>query len=225
MAVSLILILMALLIPVIGMVRRHLKDVLCTNDFAQVGLGITAYRADNDNRLPTSLSTMFLPGRSLANENPRILVCPLDPTKGGPGMNREILGLTTNHEADCSFLFEANGDPAKWTFSPDLQDSGWPYSQDWYQNANPKPVTWAEAKIIQLKLGNIVGGVRNQPFRPSDMPILRCYWHHSWAQNPSDNDNVKRVLNLAWDLSVSWSIPYWEHQANPSAFPFTSFSN
>ena len=217
--VAVILILVSILIPVIGMVRRQAKEVLCRNNFGQLGLGITAYRTDNDNRLPTSLSTMFLTGQSMANENAKILICPLDPTKGGPGMNREVLGLTDNHETGCSFLFEANNDPAKWTYSEDHQDSGWPFSEDWYQNADPKPRTWADAKILQLKQGNIVNGVKNKPFRPSDMPILRCYWHQTWKPGAA-NDEVKKVLNLAWDMSVFWSIPYWEHQANPDAFPF-----
>ena len=217
--IGIILLLVAMTIPVIGMIRKQAKEALCRNNFQQLGIGITAYRNDNNNLFPTTLTLMFDAGQTLQGEPKKILLCPFDTSKGGPTMNRQTAwGMGSIHETNCSYFYEVNNDPTKWTFDEAHNNGNWPYDQTWWIDASPKPDTWAKAKVLQLLKGNKNGALACA-FRQSDFPILRCYWHYPWPTATTSTDNVKKVFNLAWDMSVFWSIPYWEHQINPTAFP------
>ncbi len=201
--VSIILLLVAMTIPVIGMIRKQAKEAVCRNNLTQIGIAITAYQQSNNNRFPTNLGTLFEPSQPLADENHRVLRCPFDTKKGlDPNTGRPATWgpLTELYLADCSYLFEA----ADTTLGATSQTWAFDDGAIWGDDGRK---TWADAKVYQLKHGNTGG----KPFRMSDFPILRCFWHSNW---PSDfaAAKEKKVLNLAWDMSLFWSIPKWEDQ-------------
>jgi hypothetical protein len=122
-----------------------------------------------------------------------------------------VFGVTTG----SSYLFEANGAP--------LQQAqlSWFYtsadSDQYTRSKNPEPMpTWAMAKRNQMINGTPDGSrtVYSGPFAPSQFPIIRCFWHNQWT---SQNRRLsKKVKNVAWELNVFESTPYWESDANPN---------
>ena len=212
--IGIILLLAALSVPVISMVRKQAKEALCRNNLQQIGIGITAYQADNNNYFPKYIADLFNPGQALAGETTRILICPFDATKGSSALmgraNNNGSGsdgwgdLAALHEPGLSYFFETSNRPLGAT----EQGWGYPDGTTWGSRAT----TWGEAKAYQLKHGNI----GERPFRAADFPIIRCFYHYPWKSTDINKAGNKKVLCLAWDMSLFWSIPYWEHQANPA---------
>jgi len=222
--IGIIIILAAISLPIITMVRKQAKDALCRNNLQQIGIGITGFQQLNDNRFPTTLATLFEEDKPLAGESSKMLLCPFDAKRGTdiylgappsppsqwadlselhkdvkmyPGSPREI-------KLDISYVFEASAIPMVYPVA-----QGWKFEQInpiKYWNADNR-TTWADAKVFALKHDNLGG----TPFRLSDFPIARCFWHAKWP-NDSSLAKEKRVLNLAWDMSLFWSIPEWEKQ-------------
>lgn len=212
--IGIILLLVAMTIPVIGMIRKQAKEALCRNNLKQLGIGITAFQTDNNNYFPKYIADLFNPGQALSSETKRILLCPFDAFKGSSnlmgrannsGSGSEAWGnLSALHELGLSYFFETSNRLLG------TAEQGWrfPDNTTWGSRAT----TWGEAKAYQLKHGNVGNG----PFRPSDFPIIRCFYHYQWKDADIRLTNNKKVLCLAWDMSLYWSIPYWEHQANPA---------
>ncbi len=202
--ISIIAILAGMLLSGVGLVRRQAKETACRNNLRQLGLGITAYRHEAEDVYPDTFKTLLTDG-PLAGESGKFLLCPVDPGKGrDPLMGRPAswTDLSELYQPECSSIFEAAAVPMSSTVR------GWAYRNGvlWGDDGR---VTWAQAKAYQHSSGNANG----TGYPSSDMPIVRCFWHGTWNQN-SQATQEKRVINLAWDISVFWSIPHWEE-----AFP------
>lgn len=216
--ISIIAVLAGLILGAVSLVKRQAREVQCRNNLQQIGIGLTGFQQDNNNKFPETLKGMFAEGRTLANENPKVLICPLDVSRGKSDLMGRANNLSSGHrpvpwgdlsalhENDCSYLFEASGRLLGAT------EGDWKFPDDstWSKHAT----TWSEAKAYQLKHGNAASG-GNAPFRPSDFPIVRCWHHTKWADTDMQLAAKKQVVNLAWDMSIFLSIPYWEHQINP----------
>ena len=219
--IGIIALLAGMLIPTISMIRRQAKDTQCRNNLQQIGIGITAFQQENNNYFPVNFAGLFAAGQPLANESRRILICPFDVSRGTSNLlgrpnnlSGDISGqmawgdLSALHESGASYFFEASNRPLGAT------ERAWSFADGsrWEDHAE----TWAEAKAYQLKHGNF----GNTPFRPADFPVMRCFYHYKWKDTDVESPSLKKVLNLSWDMSIYWSIPFWEHQANPAiAFP------
>ena len=207
---GIIIILAAISLPIITMVRKQAKDALCRNNLQQIGIGITGFQQVNNNTFPQSLSQMFADNQPMSGESAKLLLCPFDTKKGtDKTFNRSNLS-----SSDISELYDPNHSngtksPAftyptfvhSYAFEAANVDLG-PAAEGWW----PGKGTWANAKVYDLKHGNLT-----EPFRLSDFPIVRCFWHATWPAS-ADIKAEKRVLNLAWDMSLFWSIPKWEDQ-------------
>jgi prepilin-type N-terminal cleavage/methylation domain-containing protein len=203
------------LLVVIGIIALlAAMSALCRNNLQQIGIGITGFQQVNNNYFPQSLSQLLAEGQPMSGEAPKLLLCPYDAGKGtSDKFNRNNLSSD-----DISELYDPNhsngNKPPAFTYP--TQNHSYAFecanvtlgqaAQAWW----PLKATWAEAKADQLKKGNL-----GQPFRMADFAIVRCFWHYAWKPNNGTKD-VKQVLNLAWDMSVMWTIPKWEHQANPA---------
>ena len=109
------------------------------------------------------------------------------------------------HEQGCSYLYECSNRPSPWSLP---------------EGAASADPTWADYKRWQKRYGNRDDAGNPAPFSEDVIPVLRCFYHFNWESATSqDLRNTARVLNAAWSTRVYWSIPYWEHQANPS-IPF-----
>ena len=218
--ISIIMVLAGMILGAVSMIRRQAREVQCRNNLQQIGIGITRYQQENGNLFPPHLTAMLAHGQALGDESAKILRCGFDTKKGtDPQMGRpgQWGDLHELYDSGSSYQFEAAqitmfapDQGGGWTYWKVLPGSGLPPSPLWTDDGR---TTWAEAKAYQLKHGNLTN-----PFSPSQVPIVRCFWHQTWDPlNP--NSTTPKVVNLAWDVSVFLSIPFWEHQANP-AIPF-----
>jgi prepilin-type N-terminal cleavage/methylation domain-containing protein len=212
--ISIIALLAGMILGAVSIVRRQAREVQCRSNLQQIGIGLTGFQQDHNNSFPVTFGALFAQGSTLEHENSKILLCPLDPDHG----TNSLMGRANNNsnswgdlsalfEPGCSYLFEASGR----TLGATERDWTYPDNSSWKDHGN----TWAEAKAYQLKHGNAIAG-GNAPFRPSDFPIVRCWHHAKWADSDMKKADKKKVMNLAWDLSIFMSIPYWEHQINPA---------
>ncbi len=201
--IGIIALLAAMSLPIMTMIRKQAKDALCRNNLQQIGIGITGFQQVNNNKFPATFTSLFTSGGVMDGESLKLLLCPLDAQKGASsdtGRPSTWGALPELYQPGCSYLFEAAdvtlGNTARgWSF---LDGSLW---------GDNGRLTWADAKVYALKHDN----TGNKPFRLSDFPIVRCFWHANWP--PTYSSAVeKRVLNLAWDMSLFWSIPKWEDQ-------------
>jgi hypothetical protein len=123
--------------------------------------------------------------------------------------------LLTSYTIECS----QTRDPRLFT----AEDSKY-----FYRNL-PDPLTgppsWGEAKLHFQRFGNLSAsatagsagsGRYGGSFAPSDLPIIRCFWHDDWSANPGD-DRLwpSRVNNVTLGFNVKYNIPYWELEVNP----------
>lgn len=209
--ISVILVLVAMLVPAISMIKARAKEAVCRNSLQQIGTVIISYRGEQrDGHPPGSLVGLFATGttsgtgpvsdQAMAGESvARSLVCPLDRNKGSNsdmGMKPWLYmnggyDLRELYESGSSYCYETSSDkplqptPYGWFF-PSAPPSNWPDS------------TWADGKAYQLKHGN-----GNGPFKSEFFPIVRCWHHYDWPTN----SYKKKILNIAWDGSVFWSAP------------------
>ncbi len=202
--IGIILLLAALTVPLISLIKSQARDALCRNNLQQLGIGITGYQQQYNNQFPETLRLMFDVGGPLESESPKVLLCPHDAKKGSdPDMGRpSSWGAISELYVDkCSYVFEAaNVEMGTNARSYYMIDKTTTWGDDGRK-------TWADAKVYALKHDN----TGNKPFRLADFPIIRCFWHTTWAGKYAEAKQ-KKVMNLAWDMSVFWSIPYWEDQ-------------
>lgn len=202
--IGIIIILAAMSLPIISMIRKQAKDAICRNNLQQIGIGITGFQQVNNNTFPATFASLFVVGGVMEGESLKVLLCPLDPKNPSDqsmGRPPNWGPITELYQSGCSYVFEAANVPMGGT------------AKEWYFHDGATKwgdggrLTWADAKVFALKHDND----GNKPFRLSDFPIVRCFWHTKWPTDYS-SANEKRVLNLAWDMSLFWSIPYWENQ-------------
>lgn len=241
--VAIIAVLAGMLIPTVGLVKRMANDLKCGSQLQQLGAAIEVFKQNNDDRFPSHLlgtqvgtPTKETDASVLINSDPqlrgltKLFQCPRDAQTGkDTKMGRPaglfddlsylydsgpVFGLTTG----SSYLFEANGAPLQrgqldWFYtSADYQ----PFIEtDPKKPREPMP-TWAMAKRNQMINGSPDSRKADYsgPFAPSQFPIIRCFWHNQWT---SQNRRLsKKVKNVAWELNVFESTPYWESDANPN---------
>jgi prepilin-type N-terminal cleavage/methylation domain-containing protein len=241
--ITVIAVLMGLLFPAIGMIKREAKTVQCSNNLRQIALGLEVYRQQYNDQFPDRLSRLVVEGF-----DKKSFICPFDNSHGtDPSFGRNSgWGAPYDylHEQDaasdpytgcrlynCSYMYEVSSqkDPA----NPGdnlLKDPGniaWFYV-DYNETTPPTPmptvgsVSWSDAKAHQLKFGNKdpVTGKHGLPFSAAGMPIVRCFYHFAWnTVTPDQALGIKKVNNVSFDFNIFWSNPTWEHDQTPSITP------
>ena len=230
--IAIIATLAGLLIPTTSIIQSKMKDVKCSNQLRQVGIGIIAVRMERDDKLPPSLRSLFLSESGLQMTGlERLLICPRDQSKGTtPTMNR-VGPLTPDlhelwdHEQlyppgtplGVSYLYQCSG--AKIWGGYDLSSSSptasdpmsWFYCDLSIPDPSPNIPTWGEAKRNEL--------MRGQPTPsgytawPGDIfPMVSCFWHQRWTSANAKTD--KKTVSIAWNGNIFWHIPFWSAQFN-----------
>lgn len=244
--ISVIAVLAGMLLPAVGLVRKHARDVQCMNNLRQIAIGIGTYRLERDDNFPGRL--MELNGTEYQMGS-KLFLCPHDPFKGthsnmgrpSPPPDSKWGDISNLHESDSSYDFEFSNYPGSltsdqfgWFFKSGLD--GYVYSA--------ATSTWQDAKMDQLKKGNLRNGLAfptasaaaaaevtannsntsiwGASFPESSVPVIRCYWHYDWRTKslgsgiPEEQAaEIKKILNVSAGFNVVWTSPYWEHDANP----------
>jgi prepilin-type N-terminal cleavage/methylation domain-containing protein len=222
--IGIIVVLAGITVPVVGVVKRMVKDARCDNNLRQIATAITAFKADHADRLPYYLCTVkkdentgivysSLTKRGEGLELPASLfICPRDESQG----TDEWLGrcqsgwdnLTELHEDNCSYLYEASG-----------REISSASTKRWFLNKTasesvPSSLTWAQGKAYQLRFGNYLSSSSNErggPFPADRFPIIRCFYHYRWNQGDT---NVQKVKAVSWNMNVFQCSPLWEHDVD-----------
>jgi prepilin-type N-terminal cleavage/methylation domain-containing protein len=225
--ISVIVLLAGLLLPVISLVRRLANDVKCGSQLQQIAAAVEVYKGDNDGAFPEKLndsdpnSTADLFHRNGPLKGlQKILICPFDPKHGqDPFMGRAPPPTWD----DLSLIKEPN---SSYDYETSREYLIQKYIDGFFQDIpvgqrpglNTSGATWVAGKHHQLQFGNLKSdgsGTYGESFSGSQFPIIRCYWHYRWT-GASSEDTTKKVKNVAWDLNVFNSTPFWEHDANPA---------
>ncbi len=228
--IAIIAVLAGLLIPTVGMVKQMMSNIKCGNQLQQIGAAIEVFKGDNNDSFPARLlwsdsdplagnpivSDLFHSGGPLTGLK-KILLCPLDSQSGKNtrmGRHHSWEDLSRVYTPDSSYLYEISSAP----LLPG-QISFFFKDRATLPSANDLEATWVGGKYNQLRFGNLVKNppdpVYGAPFAPSQLPIIRCYWHYKWLGNSSDY-TIRKVKNVSWELNVFDSTPYWEIDANPA---------
>jgi prepilin-type N-terminal cleavage/methylation domain-containing protein len=226
--IGVIAVLTSLLFPAAGMVRRLARDLQCSNNLRQIALGLEAYRQQFDDQFPKRVMRGLIDAGG--DFTAKTFLCPHDPTAGttvnmgrAPGWDTyERLyrnevgseGLALSYSIECS----SRRDPALFTQG----DRDYFYRNlDTTARDGLGQRSWAEGKLNQRQFGNLSqsasAGVYGAPFAASDVPIVRCYWHHEWPDSMPGGDRSfpAKVNNVTLGFNVKWSIPFWELEINP----------
>lgn len=236
--ISIIAVLAGMLLPAIGLIRKHARDVQCMNNLRQLAIGLGVYRLERDENFPGHL--MELNGDEYAVGS-KLFLCPHDPFRGGdsnmgrppPPPASKWGDITNLHEIGSSYDFEFSNFPGSLT----SDQFGWFFKAGLGGYSHSATSTWQDAKLDQLKHGNLKAGLSfatealasaasgpiwGAPFPESAMPVLRCYWHYEWRTKslgsgiPEEQAaQIKKILNVSAGFNVIWTSPYWEHDANP----------
>jgi prepilin-type N-terminal cleavage/methylation domain-containing protein len=117
--ISIMSMLMAILVPVLGMVRRKARKVLCMRNHREIVNAVTMYAADNDGQYPESVATVgFEPFCNWSD--PRKLT---GNTTRAPGMYRSMSEYLRSYNpyADTFFCTSA---PSKYKYLQESWDAG-----------------------------------------------------------------------------------------------------
>lgn len=101
-AIAIILLIAALLIPVIARTRQDAKKSSCINNLRQIGQAIEMYRSDHEGIFPERMQSLASYAKSRD-----IFICPSDTTLGR-GIIATIEGLPTRYQTILSALSKAS---------------------------------------------------------------------------------------------------------------------
>jgi prepilin-type N-terminal cleavage/methylation domain-containing protein len=180
--VSVIAVLAGLLLPAVSMVRAQANKLKCANNMRNIAVGVMAYRTDNNDGFPGCFSELC----AGYNISPKLLICPVDGTRGrDPNMGRQLPGAIAGWGdysrlyymqlpgtpfspptvappiSACSYDYECSGwiDPAGTLFTSDDISYFYKYMpQENPPQTLPAPgtVSWAQGKLFQQQFGNII---------------------------------------------------------------------
>jgi prepilin-type N-terminal cleavage/methylation domain-containing protein len=234
--ISVIAVLAGLLIPTIGLVRRLVNDVKCGNNLQQIASAIESYKSENTDQWPNHMigdQSLAGTAASLAdtsnlvnNGGPltglaKVFLCPRDVAMGSdhtmgrgqcdasPG---ELAGLwdsgtINNVVMGSSYCFEASGYLMGQTGTPPYS---WFYTSADIANFTSTPTCWmGKNNELQFGMASTDGTTYRGKLPPSQFPAIRCFWHAKWLK--VNLANLKKVVNVSFDLNVFSSIPEWEN--------------
>lgn len=224
--ISIIAVLAGLLLPAIGMIKRQVKFVQCSNNLRQMGMAIETYRMEHDDGFPNTLRSLFDPtqGGVLEPSESKLLICPNDASRGTGKLNRDLWApnaldeLWAAEAPACSYTNEVSGVAVaegmitgKWFAATEDEVRALPSA------AGGTTPPWWRVKALQQSTGYPSTTLKS--WGKSVFPMLRCYWHEEWTTLNANSS--KKVNNLFWGFNVDKTIPYWEHEVD-STVPLPS---
>ena len=210
--VGIISLLMALSIPVLTTVRRHMRSVVGANNQKQIVAAVNLYSFDNEGRVPETIATV---GDDLLGWNWS------EPTKligdkiRSPGLQRSASGYLRKYLTDAEVMFCPNA-PRKHKYLQQAWDAG----DDW---DNPDtPLSWDPLSGTYCLYWNYVGFLeeRDHPFRgPRTVAdgrmysklLVSDYFGYDHWRSPNEFGSCEQfksagTVGETWLLSSFWTV-------------------
>jgi len=243
--IAIIGLLAALLFPAIDGALRQGRQTKCLSHLKAFGVAwnldylstLSNYNLAEIDGIAPRLSSFYPDSIS----EPRMFICPSDSSNGEHGGKptenqkyRDLTGDTSDYkETDdlthnpeitgCSYLYEFSEAKSEWwpdyVYLPNGNLAG---------NSDEKQldldddgiVSWAEAKLAQLRNGDKTETSDGKPYDPTGFPLVRCFHHFQdrlvKINDPKDGIVQRiKVLNVAMAGNIFISGPQWEYPLAP----------
>jgi prepilin-type N-terminal cleavage/methylation domain-containing protein len=208
--IAIIGILVGLLVPALGMMRKKAMEAKCKSNLHQIYLALRIYADDyvargEGEQFPARLTHLKM-------DSTKIFLCPFDDFKGTKGSRRDGQFPETYEPAagepetlPCSYFYEFCWKPCSWYSGSGIGSA--PFL--------PAGSSWQAVKWKQLREGDdwLHAAYPGTKGYGGDLfPVVRCYWRQD-KLNPAnqDEDNKeKHVYNLSYNGSFFRSGMKWE---------------
>jgi len=211
-------VLMATLLPALGMVRRQARKVLGVNNLRQIVAATDAFACDNGDRYPPSIATIGL-GDNWNWQEPTMLTGHLKRT--APSIHRSLSGYLHRYIPDADILFCPNA-PVRYGHSQEAWDAG-----DEWDNPDTAPVPDALIGTYCL-YWNYTGwlgeerGLFQGPsgpargYRESTVVVADYFGYGHW-RSPGAYGSCERFANASITEEYPISCAYWSRPGRDTA--------
>jgi len=207
--ISIISLLMGVLLPALGQVRRQGREVLGMNNLRQIVATVNSYALDNDERYPESIATITF-GNSWHWQEPRMMTaCKPRPSR----MHRSMSAYLRSYLADARVMFCPNA-PQRYKYLQQAWDAG----DDW---DNPETSFPGDPLIgAYCFYWDYVGFLpdRQTPFRgpqntlayPGQSKLLVSdYFGYDHYRSPNAYGRCEKLGGASITLGTEVSSAYW----------------
>ncbi|MBN2449770.1 MAG: type II secretion system protein [Lentisphaeria bacterium] len=221
--IAIIAILAGMVLPVIQKAKDKAKTAYCMNNLKQIGLSLTMYRDDNDDKMSPWLSTLYNAYISSGSKDPDdVFYCKADmnlqrdpkPDNDEWSPRKDMAfpeaydregskpASETGGAAAAEFNIPRNGQVEKISYFYECS-----FARCSFAGTYP---SWSAFKEWQLREGN-----DGKPYDPTVFPVVRCFWHvkkiktREWGGGTFGN-SVQPVLNIAYGGNRCFTMAYWE---------------
>jgi prepilin-type N-terminal cleavage/methylation domain-containing protein len=212
--ISIISMLMAIMLPVWGRVRRQARAMESMSNQKEVAAGVNLFASDNDERYPESVATVG-PEGSNGKWNWS------DPTKltgikhRSPGLHRAMSEYLRSYIPDARTMYCPNA-PQRYAYLQQAWDAGdqWDYPEDTSFSADPVGGTYCfywnymgyiggQRVVFRGPQGPASGG-RHSKLLVTDY-FGYDHWRSPWSHSSCEPFDGAKVTPETWLLSAYWS--------------------
>jgi len=217
---------------------KRARQADCKSKLRQIGIAITIYRGEHDNRVPDWISNLFpeyvddqsqyvcLADRKKGSSYPRPLEL-IDHPRFRCRNDVDTVRFWDNDQnrdigrnlavKNCSYLYEFSGATTSWRVPNDARGGV----------LNPaNPYTMGAYKMDQMHYGDENNRDKTSgiylPYGASRIPIVRCFHHWNDQRVPGRfqriSDPITKLpiaLNVAYAGNIFVSPPWWEGTVRP----------
>lgn len=218
--IGIIGLLAALLFPVLAKSRERAKQAQCINNLKQIGLAMTSYKNENDDKDVPWVSWLY-PSYIGSDD---VFLCPSD---GNPVDTPRDAWLA-RIDADWDFVYDRIGNVGLHVNpNPDVEHVSYFYecsdvdlTGKWNLNSPydlAAPYTMGELKRSQLEYGADDVHDPGQGYDPTLFPVIRCFWHLLHLDDFSPSKKITNqavpVMNVGHAGNFFMSQGMWENGA------------
>lgn len=223
--IAIIGILIGLLLPALGAMRRKAREVKCKNNLQNLHKGLMLYRNEKDEDVfPARLTYLAREEMGAYVANAKIYICPFDSSRGKEGgkppswpqqfaETDEPGAPPRSKELPLSYLYEFSGADCSWGYG-DVGKPPYANGPEVFDKDGDGNVSWGEVKWVQLLEGDSwlhgteaeYEALELKGYPPSLFPAIRCYWH----QDDPGSSKEKHILNQSFEGRIFYSGALWE---------------
>ena len=214
---SIISLLMAIILPALGQVKRKARTMLGMNNQKQIAGGVNLFALDNDDRYPQSVATVGF-GSSWNWSDPRKLT---GNRRRSPGLNRSMSAYLRSYIPDASTMYCPSA-PRKYKYLQEAWDAG----DDWDNPETPFPSDpvsgtycfyWNYIGFLGGRRGIFIGPQTPAGGRRQSKLLVSDYFGYDHWRSPNAFGSCEKFKG-AGITSETWLLSaYWSGNGHPSS--------